>query len=187
MNRPATATTLNRGSPSTPGTPGSARAACSAHLVRQPGPIRLHTYPHAALHSLPPCPHSHIIPCTFSYLLSARVSSSHVRAISAPPAWSPSAPRLLRHLQPVVIMPSPSKRTQRARRDSTRKELASDRPDDSSPSRPAKRRKKVRPPARLPVAPAWHSSGRALPCHSSPCCHASLANRILTRLLVPQL
>lgn len=47
-------------------------------------------------------------------------------------------------------MPSPSKRTQRARRDSTRKELASDRPDDSSPSRPAKRRKKVR----LPVCPS---------------------------------
>ncbi|KKY33331.1 putative forkhead transcription factor fkh1 [Diaporthe ampelina] len=40
-------------------------------------------------------------------------------------------------------MPSPSKRTQRARRDSTRKELASDRPDNSSPSRPAKRRKKT--------------------------------------------
>lgn len=41
-------------------------------------------------------------------------------------------------------MPSPSKRPQRARRDPTRKELLSDRPDDSSPSRPAKRRKKVR-------------------------------------------
>ncbi|KAI7783114.1 fork head domain-containing protein [Diaporthe eres] len=40
-------------------------------------------------------------------------------------------------------MPSPSKRIQRARRDSTRKDLASDRPDDSSPSRPAKRRKKA--------------------------------------------
>ncbi|CAN8096534.1 unnamed protein product [Discula destructiva] len=42
-------------------------------------------------------------------------------------------------------MVSPSKRPHRARRESTRKELALalDRPDDSSPSRPSKRRKKA--------------------------------------------
>ncbi|KAF3770247.1 hypothetical protein M406DRAFT_349113 [Cryphonectria parasitica EP155] len=47
-------------------------------------------------------------------------------------------------------MPSPGKRTQRAQRDSTRKELVSDRPDDSSPSRPAKRRKKANEPSPSP-------------------------------------
>ncbi|KAJ9154800.1 Forkhead box protein J2 [Pleurostoma richardsiae] len=40
-------------------------------------------------------------------------------------------------------MPSPTKRSQRPRRDSARKELVSERPDTSSPSRPAKRRKKT--------------------------------------------
>lgn len=40
-------------------------------------------------------------------------------------------------------MPTPIKRSQRPRRDSARKELVSERPDDSSPSRPAKRRKKA--------------------------------------------
>ncbi|PSR83775.1 fork head domain-domain-containing protein [Coniella lustricola] len=40
-------------------------------------------------------------------------------------------------------MPSPAKRSQRARRDSMRRELALDHPEESSPSRPAKRRKKA--------------------------------------------
>lgn len=70
MNRPATATTLSRGRTS------DAQLA-RVHLVRQPSRIHTHT---PALHSLPPCPHSHIIPCTFSYLLSLASS----RATSEP-------------------------------------------------------------------------------------------------------
>ena len=72
VNRPATATTLSRGRTL------DAQLA-RVHLVRQPGPSRIHTHT-PALHSLPPCPHSHIIPCTFSYLLSLASS----RATSEP-------------------------------------------------------------------------------------------------------
>lgn len=85
----------------------------------------------------------------------AQLSPTHSHPPSSHPAIQPSIhhtspnpacccpslslPQKLQH----VIMPSPSKRPQRARRDSMRDDLASDLPDHSSPSRPAKRRKKV--------------------------------------------
>lgn len=81
-------------------------------------------------------------------------------------------------------MPSPSKRPQRARRDSMRNDLASDLPDHSSPSRPAKRRKKTEEPSPSPRDVADDEPDSSLAADSSLVADDSLHNADPFNLIV---